>query len=1044
MRFGVLGPLAVWTNDGTPVTIPGAKVRALLAVLLVHRGEPVSADRLIDDLWGDTPPRNAQAALQVKVSQLRKALDDAQRDIIVSGPSGYMVRAEPDAVDADRFASLVRAGRPAEALELWRGPAFADFADETFAAPAIAQLTELRLSALEDHAEARLDAGRHSDLVGELTRLVEQNPLRERLSAALMRALYRAGRQAEALECYRTLSTRLSDELGVDPSPELAALYESILRQDPALGAPAPSPPASNLTAPVVDLVGRTEALGEISRLLDQSRLVTLIGPGGVGKTQLALESARRRDGVWLVELAGLDRAGATPESLADMVSSALGIRDDATSSGGSAERLTEALRRKRVLLVLDNCEHLIGPVAELTELLLRSVPDLKVLATSREPLATAGEQLFPVSPLALPESPEEVSESPAVQLFVARTAAVTPGFTVTRDNARAIAAICRRLDGLPLALELAATRVRVLGVHDLALRLEDRFRVLTSGHRTAPARQQTLRAMMDWSWDLLSSAERAVLRRLAVHADGSTLASAEAICAGGDVEAYDVLDLLARLVDRSLVVTNETPQGVRYRMLETVVDYSRQRLIEAGEENTVRRTHAEYYVEFAEQADNHLRGPDQRLWLQRLDAEGGNLRAALATAVRDNAAELALRLVNALSWYGILRGKYQEAHRSLTTALSLEADAPADVRADAQAWQIAFAFLKGSDSTPLEHGLAVLEQYQDPAARARASWLFGYVGRSGTPDAAAEMISEALPVFRSLGDQWSLATGLSTLAELALMRGDLATAKHNAATAAEIFTETGDRWGQIQVAEILGRLAEIAGDHQTSGQLQHDALQMAQELEIWPLVAQQLARMGRHALLAGEHAQAQEFLERSMRVAMDHSSEAGVNLARGGLAMLARRQGRFEAAEELLRPLLRWERQINYDHGMAFGLTELGFNAAQRGDVAAALSLHREGLATAWATGDPRAVAHALEGLADARVLTGEHALAAQLLGAATAARESVGSPLPAAERGDVDRITASLRASLGDDGLAAELMRGRDLDVQDLVRRMSEQSVH
>ncbi|MFC0111465.1 BTAD domain-containing putative transcriptional regulator [Kibdelosporangium aridum] len=1039
MRFGVLGPLAVWTDDGTPVTIPGAKVRALLAVLLVHRGEPVTADRLIDDLWGGTPPRNAQAALQVKVSQLRKALDDAQREIVVSGPSGYMVRVEPDAVDADRFASLVRAGRPAEALELWRGPAFADFADEAFAAPAIAQLTELRLSALEDHAEARLDAGRHSGLVGELTRLVEQNPLRERLSGALMRALYRAGRQAEALECYRTLSTRLSDELGVDPSPELSGLYESILRQDTALGAPAA--PVSNLTAPVVDLVGRGEALEEISRLLDQSRLVTLIGPGGVGKTQLALESARRRDDVWLVELAGFARASATPDSLADMVNSALGIRDDATSSGGSTERLTEALRRKRILLVLDNCEHLIGPVAELTELLLGSVPDLKVLATSREPLSIAGEQLFPVSPLALPDAqnPADVSESPAVQLFVARTAAVTPGFTLTNDNARAIAAICRRLDGLPLALELAASRVRVLGVHDLALRLEDRFRVLTSGHRTAPARQQTLRAMIDWSWDLLSSTERAVLRRLAVHADGSTLASAEVVCAGGDVEAYDVLDLLARLVDRSLVVTNETPQGVRYRMLETVADYCRQRLAEADEETTVRRTHAEYYVEFAEQADNHLRGPDQRLWLQRLDVEGGNLRAALATAIRDNAAELALRLVNALSWYGILRGKYEEAHRSLTTALSLEAEAPVDMRADAQAWQIAFAFMKGSDSTPLEHGLAVLDQYKDPAARARASWLFGYVGRSGTPDAATKMISEALPVFRSLGDQWGLAAGLSTLAELASMRGDLTTAKHNASTAAEIFAETGDRWGQIQVVEILGRLAEIAGDHQTSGQLQHDALQMAQELEIWPLVAQQLARMGRHALLAGDHAGAQEFLERSMRVAMDHSSEAGVNLARGGLAMLARRQGRFEAAEELLRPLLRWERQINYEVGIAFGLTELGFNAAQRGDVTAALSLHREGLTTAWATGDPRAVAHALEGLADARVLTGEHTLAAQLLGAATAARESVGSPLPAAERGDVDRITASLRASLGDDGLAAELMRGRDLDVQHLVHQMT-----
>ncbi|MCE7002522.1 winged helix-turn-helix domain-containing protein [Kibdelosporangium philippinense] len=1031
MRFGVLGPVAVWTDEGTPVTIPGAKVRALLAVLLVHRGEPVTADRLIDDLWGDDAPRNAQAALQVKVSQLRKALDDVKRDIIVSGPSGYLVRASPDAVDADQFANLVRAGRPAEALELWRGPAFADFADQAFAGPPIAQLTELRLSALEDHAEARLKAGQHSGLVGELSQLVSENPLHERLSAALMRALYRSGRQAEALECYRALATRLSDELGVDPSPELAALYESILRQDSAL---TPSPKASNITAPVVDLVGRAAELDEIGRLLDHARLVTLTGPGGVGKTQLSLESARRLDDVCLVELAGFDGDGATPDALADMVSSALGIRDD-TTSGRSTERLTEALRRKQILLLLDNCEHLIEPVAALTEVLLKSVPSLKVLATSREPLAIAGEQLFPVSPLALPENLADVSESPAVQLFVARTAAVTPGFVVTRDNAQAIAAICHRLDGLPLALELAATRVRVLGVHDLAVRLEDRFRVLTSGHRTAPARQQTLRAMIDWSWDLLSSTERAVLRRLAVHADGSTLASAEAVCAGDDVEAYDVLDLLARLVDRSLVVTTETPHGVRYRLLETVADYGRQRLAEADEDSAVRQAHAAYYVAFAEQADSHLRGPDQRLWLQRLDAEGGNLRAALATAVRDNSAVLALRLVNALSWYGFLRGKYQEAHRSLTTALAVAADAPADVRADAQAWQIAFAYLKGSDSTPLEHGQAVLDQYQDPAARARARWLFGYVGRSGTPEAATDMVSDALTVFRSLDDQWSLAAGLCTLAELALMRGDLAAAQQNATTAAEIFASTGDRWGQIHAAETLGQLAEFAGDHQTSGQLQHDALQMAQELEIWPLLTQQLARMGRHAMLAGDHAAAQEFLERSLRVATDKSGEASVNMARGGLAMLARRQGRHEAAEELLQPLLRWERQINYDVGVAFGLTELGFNAAQRGDVTAALDLHREGLTTAWATGNPRAVAHALEGLSEARALSGSHTLAAHLLGAATAARESVGAPLPAAERGDVDRITALLRASLGEDALAAELARGRDLDIEGLV---------
>ncbi|CAM4049488.1 BTAD domain-containing putative transcriptional regulator [Kibdelosporangium persicum] len=1052
MRFGVLGPIAVWTADGTPVTIPGAKVRALLAVLLVHRGEPVSVDKLVDALWGQEPPRNPQGALQVKVSQLRKALDDAQpgaRELVVSGPSGYLLRVEPEAVDAGRFARLVADKRPSEALELWRGPAFADYADEPFALPAITHLTELRLSALEDHAEAQLANGQHSALTGELTQLVAQNPLRERLSGVLMRALYRSGRQAEALELYRGLRERLAEELGVDPSPAITRLYEAILRQDPELGQPAGPRPAdphrngSNLAAPVVDLIGRTEAVGELLRLLDQARLVTLTGPGGVGKTQLALESARRRDSAWMVELASFDRAAATPESLAELVSSTLGIRDDATSAGcaGSTDRLVEALRSRRTLLVLDNCEHLVDSVAGLTELLLTSVPDLTVLATSREPLGIAGERLFPVTPLALPDAgeaahPEQIGESPAVRLFVSRAAAVMPGFTVTQDNARVIAAICRRLDGLPLALELAATRVRALGVHDLAVRLEDRFRVLTRGRRTAPARQQTLRAMMDWSWDLLPGDERAVLRRLAVHAEGCTLGSAESVCAGAGVAADDVLDLLARLVDRSLVGTTETAGGVRYRLLETVAAYSRQRLVEAGEESATRRAHARYYLELAEQADSRLRGHDQRLWLERLDAEAGNLRAALATAVRDNAADLALRLVNALSWYWFLRGKYREAHRAITTALSIESGAPADVRADAQAWQIVIGFLMGSDTMPLEHGQAVLELYDDQAALARARWLFGFAGRSGAPAEAERMIDEALPVFRSAGDQWGLAAGLSTLSELALMRGDLAAAKRDATAATELFADLGDRWGQIKTAEILGHLAEIAGNLEESGHVHREALRMAEELELWPFIAQQLARMGRHALLAGDYETAATFLDRALRVAEANSYEVGVNLARGGLALLARRQGRFEAAEELLKPLLRWERRINYDVGVAFGLTELGFNAEQRGDARTALALHSEGLETAWATGDPRAVAHALEGLAGVHVLTGDHALAARLLGAAAAARQSVGSPLPSAERADVDRITATLRAALGDETLAAELKHGSSLDIQEVLR--------
>ncbi|MGH3979424.1 MAG: BTAD domain-containing putative transcriptional regulator, partial [Pseudonocardiaceae bacterium] len=546
MRFGVLGPLAVWTDEGAPVAMPGAKVRALLADLLIHAGEPVSADRLIDELWGEAAPANPAGSLQAKVSQLRRALEQAQpgaRALVVSRPSGYLLQVDTDAVDAGRFETLTAraraAGEPAataallaEALAIWRGPALADFADDGFARPAITRLEEQRLTALEEHIEARLALGEHGAMVGELDTLVAMHPLRERLRAAHMRALYRAGRQAEALDSYQQLRARLDEELGLDPGPELARLHRAILTHDPALAVPTPpARPRTNLPAPLSSLVGRTGAVADVRKLLDTGRLVTLTGPGGVGKTRLALETAAQLvddlpDGAWVVELAGRDdpRCGRRSDAiacgddaagcLAEFVAASLGVRDDAALTVPPAgervaltQRLPAALRGKQLLLVLDNCEHAIDAVAELAELLLRSAPGLRILATSREPLGLSGELLSPVQALELPTPAVEadldaVARCSAVQLFVQRAAAAAPGFELTGKNTAAVAAICRRLDGLPLALELAAARVRVLPVHELAARLDDRFRLLAAGTRDAPARQQTLRAVVDWSWE--------------------------------------------------------------------------------------------------------------------------------------------------------------------------------------------------------------------------------------------------------------------------------------------------------------------------------------------------------------------------------------------------------------------------------------------------------------------------------------------------------------------------------------------------------------
>ncbi|MFG1998275.1 BTAD domain-containing putative transcriptional regulator [Spirillospora sp. NPDC048911] len=1063
MRFGVLGPLEVWAADGSPVRVPEAKVRALLADLLMHEGRVVSADRLADDLWSERLPGNPSGALQTKVWHLRRALEDAEpgaRKLVVSRAPGYQLLAGTGAIDAGRFETLLvqatatddpreRAALLTDALALWRGPAaYADFADEEFARPAITRLEEQRLAALEERAAARLELGEHGLLVGELADLVEQHPLRERLRAVQMRALYRAGRQSEALAAYNDLRDRLRDELGLDPSPDLAELHQAILDQDPAL-APSHPPathPRTNLPASVTELIGRANAIAAVHALLNTGRLVTLTGPGGVGKTRLAIETAARSDfpdGIWLVELAALDRT-ATLDRIADLVTTTLGLRDDTSPDEDPLGLIATTLRTRRTLLILDNCEHVIAPAAAFAEHLLKAAPDLHILATGQEPLSISGESIWPVPPLDLPphglrpvppqppnpplanpgsaspRPPDDlrgVRESSAVRLFVARAAAAVPGFELTAENAAAVVEICRRLDGIPLALELAATRLRVLGVRALRDRLNDRFRLLASGHRGAPPRQQTLRAVIDWSWELLTGAEQTVLRRLAVHADGCTLEAAEEVCAGSGVDVDDILDLLARLVDRSLVVVTERTDGPRYRLLESVAAYCQEKLRDAGEAIAVEQRHGVHYAAFAERAARHIRGHQQRQWLEQLDTEAANLRAALEGAARRGDARLALRLVNALAWYWFLRGRLSEASRSLGLALAIEDGGPGHGRAETMIWQIVLAIRAGDVPRPMERVDAALGLFdQHNAGRAHAEWLLGFaLFGYGDVSISEDLVSRALTGFRAGGDRWGTAAALSTRAHQAVLRGDFTAAERHGTESAAIFHELGDRWGQLATTDVLGAVAEFTGDYVRAARLHREGLRTAEELKLWPDVSRRLSGLGRIALLNGDHALAGELLERGRRLAADQADEAAEEHAEIGLGLVARRQGRLDAAEVHLRRWLDWCRERGGDHGVALILAELGFIAEQRGDAEAAMSLQAEGHETARTTGDPRAVALALEGMAGAHALSGDHLEAARLLGAAQALRESVGSPLPPAERGDVERITAAVRDALG-----------------------------
>ncbi|GAA2823860.1 BTAD domain-containing putative transcriptional regulator [Nonomuraea rubra] len=671
MRFAILGPLEASTDEGRAVRVPELKVRALLACLLAHHGRAVPAERLIEGLWGPRQPGSPLGALRARVSQLRRALEEAEpggRELVVTRPPGYLVGGDTDArrfqeaVERSRAAAEPgeRAALLAEALSWWRGPAFADFADVPLVRGAALLLEEQRLAALEDYADVRLDLGQDASQVGELTELAAQHPARERFHALLMRALYRSGRQADALEVYRALRERLRDDLGLDPGPELVALHQAILEQSPGLRRPprAPAPVPARLPRPLTGLVGRDEALAELVELPGTARLVTLTGAGGVGKSRLALEAAHRLaggfgGGAYLVELSGVP-AGSPPD-VTDAVAAALGLRDD----GGPAdqgERIAAALATRRTLLVLDNCEHVVEPVAKLAELLLRTGPGIRVLATSREPLGLAGEVVRHVPPL---------DGAAAARLFVLRAAESEPGLVM---DAGVVESICRRLDGIPLALELAAARVRSLGVRVLAERLDDRFRLLSAGRRAGPAHQRTLRAAIDWSWELLTEPERVVLRRLAVQAGGCTLEAAERVCAvpvpipGGppgdagprDLDPAEVVDLLGRLVDRSLVVR----AGDRYRLLESVAAYALERLRAAGEHERVLRWYATYYTELAECAEAYRSGPARHHWVRRLDAEAANLRAALEAAQSLDDPSLAARLTGSLGWYRIHSGR--------------------------------------------------------------------------------------------------------------------------------------------------------------------------------------------------------------------------------------------------------------------------------------------------------------------------------------------------------------------------------------------------
>jgi predicted ATPase/DNA-binding SARP family transcriptional activator len=1058
VRIAILGPLEV-QRDGVAAPAPGRRVAALLARLALDCGRLVSADALIDAVWEEALPADPGHALQTLVSRLRRALGGA--GLVAQESGGYRLALAPEAVDALEFERLAAAGaaalreqRPeqagellAAALALWRGPALAGLVGEhRFAAAAADRLDELRRTARANRIAAELVLGRGAALLSEIEALRADHPLDERLAAHHVAALAADARPADALAAYERTRRRLDEELGALPSAELQAAHAAVLRGD----APPVAVPASgangrtNLPHARSSFVGRADQVAELGDLLGEHRLVTLVGTGGAGKTRLAVEAGRAqlagvRDGVWLAELAAVGAGG----EVADAVLDALGMRelrliDAAPQAAGPRpprsplEELLDGLADRETLLVLDNCEHVIDSAARLADALLAACPRLRILATSREPLRIGGERLLALAPLGAPAqsaTAAQALEHPAVRLLADRGAAVAPGFAVTDDNVAAVVEICRRLDGLPLAIELAAARLRSLSAEQIAARLDDRFRLLTGGSRTALPRQRTLRAVIDWSWDLLTAPERALAARLAVFGAGVTPQSAAAVCPGMTTD--QVLDLLASLVDRSLLQVADAT-APRYRMLETLREYGLERLADEGALEAARTAYAHYFAVLVDEAEPHLRRPEQLDWFHRLRTERENVVAALRQLCATGDARRAMRMAISMGWFWLLSGGTADAKATMKLAAAVPGEAdPVDrllVTAFARDANAGVDELRGAFAAmldALEHldtttrplvaiGLPVVAMFADQPERAER--LFEAAARDADP-----WIRAAVPMVR---------------AQLAENEGDVETMRAQLSAALDGFRAVGDRWALALVLTSFGALRTVDGALDDAAAALEEARGLLSALEAGPAEPILHLRLADVRLRQGDLAAARELLQTAgesgrwgaEQSAIARAAQARIALEAGDLAQA----GAFAAEAQRMLDTLP-SAAPGRGHGDAMVIGTAAMLDLVAGDAEGAARGLRRAYQAGVETGDMPILAAIGVGVAMALEGDGDPAAAAEVLGASARLRGA--EDLTAL---DIGRLHESLAAVLGEAGFAAAYARGRALDREAAIKRL------
>jgi predicted ATPase/DNA-binding SARP family transcriptional activator/DNA-binding CsgD family transcriptional regulator len=963
------------------------KAAALVKLLTLAPGHRLHREQVMDLLWPDLGKKAAS-------NNLRQALHAARRILHSTSGSRYLASEEESLVlcpggslwvDVEAFEEAALSARRSRdsaayraALELYAGELLPGDRYEEWTDGRREELRQLYLALLIELAALYEEREEYEKGIEALQRMVSEEATREEAHASLMRLYALSGQRQEAILQYERLRNSLSQELGAQPGAESRRLYDeirvggSLAAPSPSAGGPSEESLASarhNLPDSLTSFVGREREMLEARRLLPMTRLLTVTGAGGSGKTRLALEVARSLvgaypDGAWLVELAGLSEPDLVPQAVATTVE----VREQ--PGRPLLDTLLDVLRDRELLLVMDNCEHLIDAAARVADALLHSCPRLRVLATSREPLGVRGEVLWQVPPLSLPNTDEEpgvegLMRYEAVRLFVDRARLRLLDFGLTRENAGAVARVCRKLDGIPLAIELATARMGALAVEQVAQRLEVSLDLLTDGSRTAEPRQQTLRATLDWSHNLLSEAERALFRRLSVFAGGWTLEAAEAVCSGGGIEQDGVLDLLGELVYKSLVVAGAPTGGaVRYRMLEPIRQYAREKLDESGEASEVQGRHAAFFLTLAEEAEPELAGPQQRLWVERLEGEHDNLREALSWVLERGETELGLRFGGTLWRFWFAGGYLSEGIRWLEEALAGTDPAPARVRA-------------------LE-GMGWLTQFQGDSERAEAAY------------------EEMLELSREVGDKGNIATALNSLGTMAVARGDNEQAtpllEENLLVLRELESErnTATMIKKFHALNLLGILAiNREGDYVRGMALWEESLALAREAGDTFRVGTTLCNLGYAALMQGDHVRAMALSEEALALAHELGSAGG------------------EIFPETL--------------------VNLGLAALGQGDHERAAASFEEALVMSRSVGRKPTVINALEGMASLAGAVGEAIRAARLRGAAEAAREATGIALPPGERVLHEPYLAATRSGVGEAVWDEALSEGREMSLEE-----------